>query len=599
MAEKINKPRENPDVDSRMTYEEEQTQIDLLRRAGISIDPRTGTVRAKQFIGDGTGLWNVGEGTGTGPKGDKGDQGIQGEPGNNGVDGEKGDQGIQGEKGDKGDKGDTGAGIDPIQLDNFTDELAQAELDISKNTADIAANGVRDDGQDTKITALEADNVTNKDNIATNALDIADNTADILKLGDDMAAAPHVNAYTKGETDTLLDDKADKATTYTKLEVDASQAAQDTKINKNTSDMGKYMPLTGGIFSGVVKFHEDIETRGTLTDPTLDVKFRPPYNPDGTDNTDDFFGLNFNIDHANTHKNRFIISNRVGNIFEVRGGGNPAGFYTGAIDSPTHLVNKQYVDFSQATQDTEIAKKADQVTTYTKDEVDTLADSLWKDVDGDAVLEMKGKKFTVDANVGDINVKSRLTTDCVTMEFKAGAGGTADMTLSDGGYLDVQGGFTVAGVSYDAKANVADHYFKNQTYSRAEVDSRLGELEDLHSAGNSIKWSSSSGAPGDNYFTTVSSSTSSNKEWHFKNLWDSTANGVQLKNYEATKGSTLEIWENTTLLVKTPIMNWKTSTRGSTAIQFDAAGYKPTIYAAVYLNTSSIYRVILTNMKKK
>ena len=77
MSEKINKPRENPDVDSRLSFEEEQSQIDLLKRSGIGIDWTSGTIRAKNFVGGGTGLWDVGEGTGTGPKGDKGDQGTK------------------------------------------------------------------------------------------------------------------------------------------------------------------------------------------------------------------------------------------------------------------------------------------------------------------------------------------------------------------------------------------------------------------------------------------------------------------------------------------------------------------------------------------
>ena len=42
------------------------------------------------------------------------------------------------------------------------------------------------------------------------------------------------DAYTEAETDALLNDKADKADTYTKAEVDASQGLQDTAIQANT-----------------------------------------------------------------------------------------------------------------------------------------------------------------------------------------------------------------------------------------------------------------------------------------------------------------------------------------------------------------------------
>ena len=57
-------PREYPEVDSRMTYEQEQTAQDILARKGINIDWTTGTIQAKNFVGSGEGLWDVGEGTG-------------------------------------------------------------------------------------------------------------------------------------------------------------------------------------------------------------------------------------------------------------------------------------------------------------------------------------------------------------------------------------------------------------------------------------------------------------------------------------------------------------------------------------------------------
>ena len=65
----IKEPKKFPDVDSRMTNEQEQTALDILSRKGINIDWRTGTIQAKQFVGSGEGLWDVGEGTGEGPRG--------------------------------------------------------------------------------------------------------------------------------------------------------------------------------------------------------------------------------------------------------------------------------------------------------------------------------------------------------------------------------------------------------------------------------------------------------------------------------------------------------------------------------------------------
>jgi predicted nucleic acid-binding protein len=60
-----------------------------------------------------------------------------------------------------------------------------------------------------------------------------------------------------------------------------------------------------------------------------------------------------------------------------------------------------------------------------------------------------------------------------------------------------------------------------------------------------------------------------------------------------------ELYEGTKLLVKTAIKDWKTSTRGNTAMMFNCSGYKPTVYDAVYLDTAKVYNVLVTNMVKK
>jgi hypothetical protein len=73
-------------------------------------------------------------------------------------------------------------------------------------------------------------------------------------------------------------------------------------------------------------------------------------------------------------------------------------------------------------------------------------DSIWTDVDGDAVLETDGKKLTIDANVGELGLKSRITTDASTLELKAGSGGIADVTIADTGLTTVAD-MTVNGVT--------------------------------------------------------------------------------------------------------------------------------------------------------
>ena len=162
----IKEPKKFPDVDSRMTNAQEQTALDILSRKGVNIDWTTGTIQAKKFVGDGTGLWNVGEGTGEGPKGLKGDQGIQGEPGNTGPEGPEGPKGSQGEKGKDVDT----ATLNRIQneIDTNTNRSTQNEYDIAANAnniqtnkTDISANAlaiqqekVRNNTQDTELATL-------------------------------------------------------------------------------------------------------------------------------------------------------------------------------------------------------------------------------------------------------------------------------------------------------------------------------------------------------------------------------------------------------------------------------------------------------------
>jgi hypothetical protein len=64
--------------------------------------------------------------------------------------------------------------------------------------------------------------------------------------------------------------------------------------------------------------------------------------------------------------------------------------------------------------------------------VGTGGDSIWSDVDGDAVLETDGKKLTIDANVAELGAKARISTDTNLLEFNVGSGGLPDMIVNDG-----------------------------------------------------------------------------------------------------------------------------------------------------------------------
>ena len=163
-------PREYPEVDSRMSFEQEQNAQDILARKGINIDWTTGTIQAKNFVGSGTGLWDVGEGTGTGPKGDKGDPGADGKDFKytdftqeqlEDLTGPKGDPFVYNDftpsqlAGLKGPPGNDGKDYDPTVLDNLDKKVEKNTADVSTNRADIAKEVVRNDEQDAAIVDLQ------------------------------------------------------------------------------------------------------------------------------------------------------------------------------------------------------------------------------------------------------------------------------------------------------------------------------------------------------------------------------------------------------------------------------------------------------------
>jgi len=121
----------------------------------------------------------------------------------------------------------------------------------------------------------------------------------------------------------------------------------------------------------------------------------------------------------------------------------------------------------------------------------------------------------------------------------------------------------------------------------------------LHSGGNTFKWNSSSPPQGENQFSTADASTYSNKIYTFRNLYSYTGAKVNLKDYDAVRGSMIEIWKGNSLMVKTVIKNWLTSPASTMCVQFEVSGYKATVYNSSNFNTSDIYSVIITGLRKK
>jgi hypothetical protein len=106
-----------------------------------------------------------------------------------------------------------------------TQQSAQ-DTKIDKNVSDVAKNTA-------DITKYTADVAKNTADITKNTADIAKNTADI------EAMPPYVDAYTKTETNTLLDGKADKGDTAEALTYKGSINATNTgaPVDANIGDL--------------------------------------------------------------------------------------------------------------------------------------------------------------------------------------------------------------------------------------------------------------------------------------------------------------------------------------------------------------------------
>jgi len=610
MSEKIKKPRENPDVDSRLSFEEEQSQIDLLKRSGIGIDWTSGTIRAKNFIGGGTGLWDVGEGTGTGPKGDKGDQGIQGEKGDQGIQGERGLKGDKGDKGDTGSTGQDGADVNPVQLDKIQADILVNTAGISQNASDINAEKVRNNEQDIKIEA-------NEDAIAT---------------------------------------KAPQATTYTKTEVDASQEAQDDKITKNKTDIAKNKSditsnsnAIGAVSTRVtaaendiIELEEEIEAlapsfdRGHWEhDPVEGMAARAPiegaYYLAGNatqivqmfEETHQIYFNNIDSeDPAQTHTFDDVTEGMYIEMFE----GLDSSFLLGVVETVTKGSSHTVIDVTVVKaeggpgdeDDTVVSGQS--VRAGVRVKFFNLAEG---ELNLDGYMQTSGGTFTGDVIfTKEIHTKPAGTNQFVNLktfpsknpdtdewDYTSAFGVNVDLdhgnTLSNsfkfsnryGDILTVNGG-TGPGAKYEGRITDDKHLV-----TKEYVDSKAGSgggLITLATPGGGFSYvSSSSSPPSMGQFSANDSSTANNTNWHFYNMYDNNNLSVMCKDYEKTDTTMLEIWNKGSLRVRTTLKAWQTSSRSPTCMQAICSGGKPSTALGATLAGGSYYDIIITNLRKK
>ena len=459
--------------------------------------------------------------------------------------------------------------------------------------------------------------------------------ADILKA--DTVNAERVNSPVIFTSAVLVDDDGDGSdegmatalNVYTKPEVDAQQDAQDVVIDQNTKDISAVSTRVSSAENDIIELEQEIEAIAPSFERG-EWDFEDPSYPPAEPLANTYYLLNaageVELDYADAHK--IVFSNTDVNDDVHTWSDIEVGQYLEAFDDRDSefllakvdaiQIEPNYASFEISVIKSDGGPRGDgdddeahriRVKFFNLAETELNLDGYMPKAGGTFTGEVKHKKdIIIEPTMPNrfVTIKNRYATN--TDGSDAGAGGTAfglsfDLDHGNSGYnqvkftnrsgniLAVNGGSTPA-VKYHGRITDTHHLV-----TKEYVDNHA--LHTLHSGGNTFKFNSSSNAPNDNYFTTVSSLTSSNKEWHFKNLWDYTGGSIQCKNYQATVGSTFELWEGQTLLVKTVIKDWKTSTRGNTSMMFNCAGYKPTIYGAVYLDTNKIYSVILTNMKKK
>jgi hypothetical protein len=374
-------------TDSRYDYEQEMTAKNQLQRKGAYIDWKTGRIYAKEFIGDGQGLWNVGEGTGTGPRG------------------EPGPQGEKGDKGDPGDPGADGKDYDPSALDDL-----QRQINI--NTTQSKTNKEDIEGLQSEISVNKSAIQRHEEMIKGNTAKIATNSSDIFDLQQavDNIEFPETDLTgyaTEEYVDTAIDAIEFPETDLSGINADidaikAEQTTQDSKIlaNENAIEENKKdiiglaedieaidIPSIDGLateewvnsqidaidipevdvsdkaslsdentFNGKQTFNKNLTVKGAETSiiPTFNSRWHkfsvnPPKNEDGSNNTSEAYGVNYWLDAGNTWKNQFRISNRNGVAFEVRGGSDLNGqlhsqwTYSGPQTDDNNIATVKYV----------------------------------------------------------------------------------------------------------------------------------------------------------------------------------------------------------------------------------------------------------------
>ena len=375
-----------------------------------------------------------------------------------------------------------------------------------------------------------------------------------------------VETVTTGVTHTIIDVTVVKAEGgATELDATATSLTDGVRVKFFNMTEGElsldgYMQTSGGTFTGLVKHKKEIVIEPSLPSRFVNIKNRYATNADGTNSggsDNQNFGINFDLDHGNSGYNTVQWSTRNGNVFAVYGGTGANAKYTGKMTEDSHLVNKGFI----------VPKEGG---TFT----------------GKVLFN---KPFSNSTESSGFTVKGAISDDY-----------SATVSEQNGDMLSVYHNSNAAdAVNYRGKITAAKN-IATKEYVDNSIVSATGELYTLSTCGNHYTFNNGLDAPTNTSFRTDTSSHSSLKEFHFKQLWTS-ENEIALlnANWQPTPSTVLELYIRAELVMKTTIKDWKTSTRNNNCVMFNLSGSQPCTHLHGYLYNNSTYEVILTNMRKK
>ena len=308
------------------------------------------------------------------------------------------------------------------------DGLIEALSDLSDATNNIIHGGGEVPAEARVINSLNSSSTTDA---------LSANMGRELKEMIENIEPPTVDAYTKSETDTLLDTKADKSTTYTKTEVDtalsgkANVGASYTKSEANTLLAGK--ADTGDSYTksednALLANKADKAT--TYTKAEVDALIQgggTPVDAYTKSETDTLLATKANTADVYTKTETNDLLATKANTADVYG---KTEVYTKS-EVNTALSGKADASttYTKSEVDTALVGKANASTTYTKTETDTLmsakanASTTYTKSEVDTALS--GKASTTDVT-NKANLKLATSGNTATGEIRFGKDGNGN-----------------------------------------------------------------------------------------------------------------------------------------------------------------------------